>query len=58
MTEAERLRAQADLMMKYLFLVEKTKTPKYELQDIQKTRISFLIQSYRPDVKDRKYRNP
>ena len=43
MTMAEKFRAQAELMMKYLFLIEKTKIPKYELLDIQKTRISYLI---------------
>jgi hypothetical protein len=58
MSEAERMRAQADLMMKYLFLIEKTKVPKFELRDIRKTRISFMIQSYRPSLKDRKFRNP
>ncbi len=58
MTEAERLRSEAELMMRYYLMIEKTSTPKYDIKDNQKTRISYMILSYRPYVSDRTFRNP
>ena len=46
--------------MKYYYLIQNTKCNKYEMNDDQKTRISYLINSFNPEVnvKGKKYRDP
>lgn len=70
--EAESLREQAELIMKYFHLIQKTKfgtaengsegtSSYYEISDQQKTRISFMITCFKPYahfIKDAKFRNP
>lgn len=59
--EAKFYREDAELIMKYVYMVANQKTPKFELSDDEKTRISYLIASYRSyneKVKDKLFRNP
>jgi hypothetical protein len=46
--------------MKYYYMIEHTKTPKYDIGDNQKTRISYYISSFKSqtNVKDKKFRDP
>lgn len=45
--EAKRHREDAELIMKYYYMIQHTKTAKYEMSDDQKTRISYFIKSFR-----------
>jgi hypothetical protein len=39
-------------------MIQKTKVPHFALSDEEKTRISYMIHTYKPSLKDKKYRNP
>ncbi len=58
--EAKRHREEAELIMKYYYMIQSTKIPKFELSDDQKTRISYYINSFKSDtnVKGKPFRNP
>ncbi len=45
--EAKRHREDAELIMKYYYMIENTKIPRFEMNDDQKTRISFFIGSFK-----------
>jgi hypothetical protein len=44
--------------MKYQFMIQKTKIPHFALSDDEKTRISYMIHTFKPNIKDKKFRNP
>ena len=46
--EAKLHREQAELIMKYYYMIQHTKTPKYDIGDVEKTRISYYISSFKP----------
>jgi hypothetical protein len=52
------MREQAELIMKYQFMIQKTKIPHFALSDDEKTRISYMIHTLKPNIKDKKFRNP
>jgi hypothetical protein len=39
-------------------MIQKTKTPHFALSDDEKTRISYMIHTFKPNIKDKKFRNP
>jgi hypothetical protein len=39
-------------------MVNKTKIDRFEISDQEKTRISYMIHTYRPDVLGKKFREP
>lgn len=45
--EARRHRQDAELIMKYYYMIDNTKTPKFEISDDEKTRISYYISSFK-----------
>ena len=60
--EATRHREEAELIMKYYYMIQNTtRIPRFEMSDEQKTRISYHISSFNPlttNIKERKFRDP